>query len=696
MLVPFLHVVLASVSDQAHSKGFIRELRRRGLASGPNDLNGKTFDYVIIGGGQAGMVVANRLTEDPNINVAVIEAGPTGYDSDDASRINVPAANLYHSPAKTHLDWQYTVEAQQYLNGATPPWPRGKVLGGSSAINGLYYVRHSKAEQDAWANMIGGQDIWSWDKIYNAMKKAENFTGAKPDVADLARISWETSSHGHGGPVQISYTGKTYELVGAYINASTTAAAPYSRDPDSGNNIGTYVATSTINPANWTRSFARPAYFDPYQFRSNLNVLTGYMVTKIVFDNSDPSNLKATQVKFQKSRDGTEYTVNVGREAILSAGAINTPQLLQVSGVGDANLLKQNNVTLVLDLPGVGYNLQDHLAGGVEWGPKDPSQVPPQSITGDSLTDSYVNSAVAYVNGSNVMKDQWNTFLTNVKNNQTNAVNAYDAPDAVKQGYALTYQTTVDIMEKLVGTIELIFSLTFSKVQVQSALQHPLSRGSVLIKSNNVFDYPKIDPRYLEQSSDMDMLREGFKLARTVGQTAPLSNYLASETNPGTGVTSNPDWENFIRGRVGTEYHPCGTAAMLPREKGGVVDKNLLVYGTSNLRVVDASVIPVVLAAHFMSVIYGVAEIGSDLIKAAQQSATAPQQKTNNTSATGGAAAATASNNPNNNAGKKQGAANPSDSVAANNKGSNAASSYKASAVLISMSLILSALFATL
>ncbi|SHO78726.1 Uncharacterized protein MSYG_3073 [Malassezia sympodialis ATCC 42132] len=639
-------------ADNLHFK---RELHKRGISVKPNDLDGKTFDYVIVGGGQAGLVVASRLSENSQIKVAVIEAGTAGTAKNETDRIEVPAANLYKSGVRTPLDWRYSTVEQPYMNNRAASWPRGKVLGGSSAINGMYYIRPTTAEHHTWGQLIGDTKTWGWNSMLNAYKKLETYAHPVDSVAKADNIQWDDASHGGNGPIYVSYPGYTYPPVGDFINTSSTVAVPFTSNPDGGNNTGTFVATSNINPTNWTRSWSRSGYIDPNVARSNLVILTDHQATQILFDTSNSKNVKATGVKFKHDRNSREYTVNAGREVILSAGSINTPQLLQLSGIGDAKFLQSKKVNVAVDLPGVGYNLHDHLSSNVQWSPKNASEIPPQDITGNPEQDSFINSAVAYVPGPGIMKDQWNSYIDSVKNNQTNAVNAYDAPDPVKSGYNLTYSTVLNLLQKNVPAIEILFSLTFGNIQVQHAIQHAFSRGSILINTTDPFDYPLVDPRYLEQSSDMDMLRAALGVSRSIGATQPLNGHLDQESKPGSNVTQDADIDNYIRSIAGTEYHPCGTAAMLPQDKGGVVDNKLLVYGTSNLRVVDASVIPFAPSAHLMSVIYATAEIGSEIIQSAQNNQSGssgqgqqPSAQSSQSSSQGGASNGDSSNDSGN------------------------------------------------
>ncbi|TKY85547.1 hypothetical protein EX895_005709 [Sporisorium graminicola] len=610
--LPF--VSSASISHD-HAAPVDYSLFRRSVTTDASKLSGATYDYVVVGGGLAGLVVANRLSSNPNITVAVIEAGGSGYA--DNQKFVVPAANLYDTSVGTQYDWQWKTTPQQGLSGRSANWPRGKVLGGSSAINGLYYVRHSDIEQNAWADLINDEQDWTWDKMLDAMKKSESFTPATQATTSRFSVPYQASSHGTDGPVHVSYPETTYAQVGAFLQSTNNVGIPQSQDPDAGQSWGAFLATSNINPTNWTRSFSRTAYLDPVTYRTNLDVLTGHLVTKVTFNSTTGSQgAVASGVEISASSGARSQPVYARKEVILCGGAVNDPQILQLSGIADAALLSGLGIDQVVDLPGVGYHLQDHLSTGVVFSPAASATMPPTSVTGNKATDSYVNSAIAYVSGSNIFGDQeWASMINQIRADRDANVAAYDAPAAVKAGYNATYTTQVDkFFPSQIGPIELLFALSFGGVQVQAALQHPLSRGSIKITSTDAFTPPAIDPAYLSNPTDMTILREGFKLARKVGSTPPLANYTSSESAPGSSVTTDAQWEAWIRSTVGTEFHPSSTCSMLPREQGGVVGKDLKVYGTQNLRVVDASVPPVSFSAHLMSITYGLAELGSEMI----------------------------------------------------------------------------------
>ena len=367
------------------------------------------------------------------------------------------------------------------------------------------------------------------------------------------------------------------------------------------------------------------------------HVLTGHTVTKVNFDTSSSAPYRATSLSYSQGANNQIYNVTATREIILSAGSIGTPVILQHSGVADKTLLQSAGVKQVIDLPGVGYHLQDHLATSVTFAPKDSTAKPAAQLTGNAQQDSFVNSAIAYAGMQTLWGDYANNVSKQLQDSVDQAVGTYDAPQSVKDGYRATYTKQVnDIFNSGVGPIELLFANSFGNIQVQCALQHPLSRGSVKITSNNPFDSPAIDAGYLSNNVDLELLTEGVKLARTVGQTSPLSDLLGSELTPGSGTNDDAAWANYIASSAGTEYHPSCSCSMLPQELGGCVSPQLIVYGTQNLRVIDASVPPLSVAAHLMTITYSLAEIGSDMIKAARNNVTYPGgQPINSDSANG-------------------------------------------------------------
>lgn len=615
-------LTLAQVTSSAASTSTFRRSRLpfvpREVTTNAASFGGQKVDYVIVGGGNAGLVLANRLSEDSNVTVAVIEAGSSGYES---NLFDSPGGTYYNSPGgpNSPYDWQYPTVPQQHMDGNSRTWPRGKVLGGSTAINGMYIIRASQPEHDSWAGLNDADAVWGWDNIFTGMKKAETFTG--PDSSIPFEVPYNEASRGTNGPLHVSFPGTLYPVVDGFINAMSSLGAPLNRDPYGGDNTGSYVGSAAINPTNWTRSSARAAYLDPYAYRPNLRVLTSTYVTKVnMEDDPDlPGSKRAVSVTFQTSPTSSAYTINANREVIMTAGAIGTPQVLQLSGIGPKQHIESKGIQSVIDLPGVGYGVSDHIVTSVSFTPKQGDSLPPARVTNDAKTDSYINTATSYVNLRTLLGDdnQASQFISSLRSNLSSLVESYDAPESVKRGYNATVSETLRLLEQGTSPMEMLFASVFGGLQIQLALQHSLSRGTIMINTANAFDYPAIDPKYGSQSADIVLMRAAMKLARRAGATEAFQQYAGAETGDTTGATSDAAIDDHIRRAAQTEYHPAGSCSMLPYDLGGVVDKTLLVYNTTNLRVIDASIVPAPLSCHLMSVVYGTAEIGADIIKAA-------------------------------------------------------------------------------
>ncbi|KKY36776.1 putative gmc oxidoreductase [Diaporthe ampelina] len=600
-------------------------LSSRDVTANGDDLSGKTYDYVVVGGGLAGLTVAARLSEDPDVTVAVIEAGQDIYGAHE-SRFLTPSAVLYDSFLNTEYDWKYVTTAQAGLNQRTTPWARGKVLGGSSSVNSMYMVRASAREFNSWGSLIGAPELWGWDSMLAAMKKSEDFQEPVQAVRDVVpSLKWNPASHGTGGNIKTGWPGVSYPFVQSFLTAVSNTGTPISDDPDAGEAWGAFLATSAINAQNWQRSSSRTGYLDAIDTeRTNIHVLTGHQATKVLLDTSDPDSVKATGVQYGTDASSPLLTVNAAKEVIISGGTINSPQLLQLSGIGDAAQLSQLGINSTVDLPGVGHNVQDHISAALLYPPTDPDKQPPAKITGDAVTDSFVQSAIAYINLTTLVgAAEAPALLEALRANVSNAISSAAVPDAVRQAWNVTYTSQVDnVYDSPVGVVEILLADIFGTVNMQVALQQPLSRGSILVASADPFAAPAIDPRYLTLDVDLRLLREGHKLARRIASA--MTDVLGAESQPGVAaVSDDAGWDGFIRQNAGTEYHPSSSCSMLPREQGGVVGKDLLVYGTSNLRVIDASIAPTSVSAHLMTATYGIAEIGADIIKAARQAAAA-------------------------------------------------------------------------
>ncbi|KAH8091702.1 alcohol oxidase [Cristinia sonorae] len=633
-------LVLTTLSLSALSLAFpheyddheLNQLHKRNIIY--NGQIAEAYDFVIAGGGTAGLALAARLSEDTNTTVLVLEAGDTG----DAVKnsVDVPGNAYYSSLLGSSYDWKYMTVQQPNAGNRELPWARGKILGGSSAVNGLYMVRPSKLEVDSWASLIPKGDLWNWNSLFPNMKKSETFTKPSAEIQAAGAIQYDPQSHGSSGPVKTSYPGYIVPVVGNWTQTLEDIGIPRTPDANGGESWGAFIATSAINPSNWTRSYSRSAYIDPLPFRANLDILANSTVTRLLFSpiNSfaptTAPNLTASQVEFASTADGPKRTVNVRKEVIITGGAVGSPHMLLASGVGPRDVLEAAGVQVNVELPGVGQHLQDHISTEVVWKASTDTAA---SLRGGSVTDlpngqsspflSFINSATAYANSTDLFGfDFGPVYRKNIEGSLAEARNMIPSQyEEVKKGYDAIFKATLDLMATPVGQVELLLSLTGTAVggdqsiAIQAALQHPFSHGRLYIKSPSTFDPPVIDPQYLTHNADVVSLREGLKLARKLGETAPLSASLVQEISPGPNVKTDDDWDKWLAGAIGTEYHPSCSCAMLPQELGGVVDAELKVYGLDNVRVADASVFPIQFAAHLQAPVYGLAEQAANIIR---------------------------------------------------------------------------------
>ncbi|KAL1850276.1 hypothetical protein Plec18170_006971 [Paecilomyces lecythidis] len=569
-----------------------------------------SYDFVIVGGGQAGLVIGGRLSQSlKNHSILVLEAGENG----DAyrKRIDTPAYAYFDSLWTTPLNWAFYTVPQPNADNREIEWPRGKTLGGEIEIN-------------AWKDLLGdmdGAENWGWDSFFPAMKKSENFTAPTSEVAQTGDIHWDASDHGTQGPIHASYPGYMFKQVGQWAQSLVSAGVAISTQMYNGEPWGTGVSTSTINPTNWTRSYSRTGYLDPLPDLGNYDVLADAYVTRLIFDTSNKDNLTATGVEYTPDGGKTKKTIKVNKEVILSSGTIGSPAVLLHSGVGPKDVLSSAGVDLVSELPGVGQHLQDHFSVTVTWNTTQETAgsiyYTNGTLKNDTLYLSYIDDGVTYVNSSFLYGSDVDSQKQSIlaQRDQYAPNTTYD--QGVIAGYKAIYNTTAStIFTSPIGQIEILLmnSDANGDIGITAALQHPYSHGRVYINSSNPLDYPVIDPNYFANPSDWDILRDGVKLARRVGQTDPLKSTLTVETSPGSDVQSDDDILDWIRQNGGTEFHPSSTCAMLPRDQGGVVDANLLVYGLANVRVADASVPPIALSTHLMASTYGIAELAADII----------------------------------------------------------------------------------
>ncbi|TXT11199.1 hypothetical protein VHUM_01950 [Vanrija humicola] len=603
-------------------------LLKRSITSNVADVVGKNFDFVIVGGGLAGLTAASRLSEWSNFTVLVVEAGGDG--SDVQLQMEVPGFSYMKGLTSTAYGWNFTTVNQTDCNNLVKRWPLARGLGGSAAVNGMFWGRASAEEYDSWAALNpGGEQTWNWAEVDKYIKKSENYVPPEPAQAAQFHIPGDASAHGKGGPIQIGHTQYIYPITENWI-PTWQALGFTAKDLADGDTHGVTITPSTLNPVNQTRSDSLRSYIHALPPRSNLVILTGQQGTKLLFNGTKDSkgNAAATGVEFQAAPGAPVYTVNVTKEVILTSGTVGTPKLLQLSGVGPANILTPLGITPIVDLP-VGYNLQDHVATNLQFNTVAGVETWYNLATTPALQEealaiwkanrtgplTYVNEATGYITATDA----------NVVAQATIDINAtiaaltakHSLPANVQKGLAAQYALQQKWLKTKVGQVEVILHLWGANAQnivIQVAVQHGYTRGTAFISSADPFAAPLIDPAYFAVEADLALAHSGFEFVRKLAATQPLAGVLTGESTPGANVTGDA-LTAYIKNTAGTEFHPMGTASMLPRDDGGVVDTNLIVYGTSNVRVLDSSIIPIEISAHLMATTYGIAEKGADIIK---------------------------------------------------------------------------------
>lgn len=533
-----------------------------------SDLETAAFDYVIVGGGTAGCVLANRLSADPACRVLLLEAG----GRDDWHWFHIPVGYLY-CIGNPRADWCYRTDAEAGLNGRALAYPRGRVLGGCSSINGMIYMRGQARDYDGWEAL--GNRGWGWKDVLPLFRRSEDHHGG------------ETQMHGHGGEWRVERQRLSWDILDAFRRAAQAAGIPATEDFNTGDNEG--AGYFEVNQRRGIRWNARKAFLTPALRRGNLKVVTGALVQRVLVEDG-----AATGVAF--SLDGAQSVARARREVILAAGAIGSPRLLELSGIGCPQVLGQAGIAVRHALPGVGKNLQDHLQLRLIY-----------RVSGARTLNTLVSNPFSKLR----MALEFALLRQGPLTMAPSQLGVFARSDPRHASANVEFHVQPLSLDQFGGTLHPYPAFTASVCNLR-----PSSTGTSHVTGPDPTAAPAIRPNYLATEDDRQVAVESIRLARRIAAQAPLAPYAPEEMRPGAQVQGAEDLARAA-GDIGTTiFHPVGTCRM-GADEAAVVDDRLQVRGIGRLRIADASIMPTITSGNTCSPTIMIAEKASDMIKGA-------------------------------------------------------------------------------
>ncbi|KAH7929134.1 alcohol oxidase [Leucogyrophana mollusca] len=589
---------------------------------------GQSFDFIIIGGGTSGLCVAARLSENPKVSVVVLEAGQANL----ADPLIMTPGGFLGQIGNPHYDWMRKTVPQKTNGGAEYIINSGKGLGGSSRMNFLSWNKPVREDMDAWEKL--GNPGWNWDSFVDYSKKSEQYI---PKRGYDVTTKNEQELYGECGPLKVSFPAEIWEGSAYVLKVLEALGIPILDYPVPGEAHGAGISLSTIDPATQSRSYAVTDYLLPNADRPNLVVLTGARAQKIIVA-ADQNLLSASGVRF--THNNSIYEVYATLEVILCAGALSSPSLLELSGIGDRSILEPLGIDVKLHLPGVGRNLQEHITHmGACFELKQDTDILTYDLTRDP---AYVGKhgqthQQRYRDPLALALPSTLAFLPVQKFSARADIITDHQVEKLKRSSAAAM--TVDLVEQYEIQLDFLRNPRIPECEIitfpgffgygkfapaegkryftlMPTLLHPWSRGTVHVNSEDPDAHPCIDPHYLEEELDLELMVDIVKYVRSLGQMTPLKEIIAVEAVPGPTVVSDDDVRSYIKSGIKSTWHTMGTLSMLPLDRNGVVDHQLRVYGTTNIRVADLSIAPMQVSSHTQSVVYAIAERAADIIRA--------------------------------------------------------------------------------